>query len=155
MLKRRSPSSSGFNKTCRTVTALPLFISILPHQTYWLDKVIGQPAIFPLNRPWNWLCQLQYYYLSGMKAQQQDDWLFSSSVIQTHLYYDHGQTTRFSPSFLTTFFLLQAEESEVSPFGNSPPELFSKARRGEIWHLKAGHCGWARGKREPKRRVIF
>lgn len=67
-----------------------------------------------------------------MKAQQQDDWLFSSSVIQTHLYYDHGQTTRFSPSSLTTFFLLQAEESEVSPFGNSPPELFSKVRRGEI-----------------------
>lgn len=33
--------------------------------------------------------------------------------------------------------------------------FFFKAGRGEIWHLKAGHCGWARGKREPKRRVIL
>lgn len=50
--------------------SLSLFVSILPHQTYWLYKVIGQPAIFPFNRPWNWLCQLQYYYHSGMKAQR-------------------------------------------------------------------------------------
>lgn len=33
--------------------------------------------------------------------------------------------------------------------------FFSKAGRGEIWHLKAGHCGWARGKRESKRRVVL
>lgn len=155
MLKRRSPSSSGFNKTCRTVTALPLFISILPHQTYWLDKVIGQPAIFPLNRPWNWLCQLQYYYLSGMKAQQQDDGLFSSSVIQTHLDYDDGQTTRCSQLLDPFLSSLNWTKWNLTLWKFSTTAFFPKTHRDEIWSLKTGRCGWAREKKRTEEERYF
>lgn len=63
--------SLGFNKTCGLVMSPSTVLSpsIMPHQTHWLYKVIGQPATFPLNRPWNWLSRPRCYYLDVSHLQ--------------------------------------------------------------------------------------
>lgn len=85
-----------------------------------------------------------------MKAQQQHDWLFFSSVIQTHLDCDDGQTTRCSQLLDHFLSFLSWTKWTLEILHQS---FFSQDTWR--WNLTSGRCGWARGKREPKRRVIL
>lgn len=119
----------------------------MPHQTHWLYKVIGQPATFPLNRPWNWLRRPQCYYLNVFHLQPviktwRQEGAACFCIIQATLRW-------WSSSPCSHLWC------EVSPSGNSPKEKLFKAGRGEIWHLRAEHSRGLQRRNKERRELFF